>query len=137
MPGEDSVPRVLRDAGEDDSGGYVVGVRESTDPESWSMLFMECYDAGGEHGIDPGMDSYCLVVDPGQVTCYGGVRECEINGSELRLVLAEDAAATLGLPIEQCFVLDLPAQQIGLLSRGLRRVLTSGRHDLAPQRLVV
>jgi len=35
------VPPVLRDAGEDDSEVYVIGVRESTDPQSWSLLLME------------------------------------------------------------------------------------------------
>lgn len=129
--------RVLRDAGEDDSDVYVMGVRETTDPESWSLLFMECFDADDEQEIELGMDTYCLVVDPGQATHYGGVRECEIRGAEWRLVLAEDAAATLGLPVEQRFVLDLPAHQRDLLGRGLRRVLTSGRRDAVPDRLEV
>ncbi|MFC0527088.1 Imm10 family immunity protein [Phytohabitans kaempferiae] len=130
-------PDVLRDAGEDDGDVYVVGVRESTDPGSWSLLFMECLDADDEQDIELGMDTYCLVVDPGQATHYGGVRECGITGGELRLVFAEDAAATLGLPVEKRFVLDLPAQQLELLGRGLSRVLTSGRRDAVPHRLEV
>jgi hypothetical protein len=39
------VPPVLRDAGEDDGEVYVVGIRESVDPQSWSLLLMECDDA--------------------------------------------------------------------------------------------
>lgn len=132
MGADGSSARVLRDAGEDDSDVYVVGVRETMEPGSWSLLFMECLDADDEQDVEFGMDTYCLVVDPGQATHYGGVRECEIRGSELRLVLAKDAAETLGLPVEQRFVLDLPAHQLDLLGRGLRRVLTSGRQDAIP-----
>ena len=65
----DSVPPVLRDAGEVDDEVYVVGVRESTDPQAWSLLFMECN----------------------------------------------------------------PDDKREMLSRGLRRVLTSGRADAIPQ----
>jgi hypothetical protein len=129
------VPPVLRDAGEDDGEVYVVGVRESTDPLSWSLLLMECED--DEDDEDDGMDTYCLVVDPGQATYYGGVVECEITGTELRLVLTEDAASTLGMPQRTRFTLDLPPGQRELLGRGLRRVLTSGRANAVPQRLRV
>jgi hypothetical protein len=137
------VPRVLRDAGEDDGEVYVVGVRESTDPEAWSLLLTEFDDEDDEDDDedddylerDDGMDTYCLVVDPGQATYYGGVVECEITGAELRLVLTEDAAITLGMPRHALFVLDLPPDQRALLARGLQRVLTSGRADAVPRLL--
>jgi hypothetical protein len=136
---------VLRDAGEDDSEVYVIGVRESTDPQSWSLLFMEFDDVDEDDGEDTddelerddGMDTYCLVVDPGQATFYGGVIECEITGTELRLVLSEDAANTLGMPQRTQFILDLPPHQREMLRRGLQRVLTSGRADAVPQLLRV
>jgi hypothetical protein len=57
---------VLRDAGEAAEGGHVLGVRETRDAESWSMLFMECIDAEDKQEVALGMDTYCLVVDPGQ-----------------------------------------------------------------------
>src|SRR5690349_12760516 len=137
------IPPVLRNAGEDDSDVYIVGVRESSDPRSWSLLLMECGDDGdedGEHGEwerDDGMDTYCLVVDPGQATHYGGVVECELTGTELRLVLTEDASGTLGMPQHARFVLDLPPDQHEMLIRGLQRVLTSGRADAIPRLLHV
>jgi hypothetical protein len=124
---------VLREAGEDDGDVYVVGVREAVDPESWSLLFMECYDAEDEQEIALSMDTYCLVVDPGQATHYGGVRECVITGTALRLVLAEDAADELALPTHMSFELALPPRQMLLLGRGLGRVLTSGRADEVPE----
>jgi hypothetical protein len=77
------------------------------------------------------------VVDPGQATHYGGVIECEITSTELRLVLTEDAASTLGMPQHTHFILDLPPHQLELLARGLQRVLTSGRADALPQLLRV
>jgi hypothetical protein len=130
-------PPVLRDAGEDDGDVYVVGVRETTDPDAWSLLFMACYDPDDEQDAELGMNTYCLVIDPGQATCYGGVRECELTGTELRLVLAEETAAALGMPTDNRFALDLPEHQRELLGRGLRRVLTSGRADTIPRLLHV
>ena len=83
--------------------------------EAWSLLLMEFGDDevdadedDDEQERDDGMDTYCLVVDPGQATHYGGVIECEITGTELRLVLTEEAARTLGMPRHTRFVLDLP-----------------------------
>lgn len=59
---------------------------------------MECHDAEDEQEIALGMDTSCLVVDPGQATAYGGVRECELTERRLRLVLSAErrscAAAT-------------------------------------------
>ena len=98
---------------------------------------MECYDAEDPQEIDLGMDTYCLVVDPGQATCYGGVRECELGGGRLRLALTEEAASSLGMPVDTSFDLDLIPQQVDQLGRGLARVLTSGRADAVPQRLHV
>jgi hypothetical protein len=123
------VPDVLGDAGEDDGDGYVLGVRESVDSEAWSLLFMEC-----DHAED---DTYCLVVDPGQATFYGGVMECELNEHELRLVLTEEAAKELGIPTDLRFGLALDAERWHMVRRGLSRVLTSGRPEEVPHRLAV
>jgi immunity protein 10 of polymorphic toxin system len=129
-------PEVLRDASEDESEGiYVVGIRESSDPKAWSLLFMECDEEDAD--LDLGMDSYCLVVDPGQATCYGGVRECELLGDRLRLLLTEEAAAALGMPTESRFRLELPADVLGMLRNGLTRVLVSGNPDSIPTRLAM
>ena len=130
------VPAVLRDAGEDDADGYVVGVRETTDDDSWSLLLMECYDPTDKQEISLGMDTYCLVVDPGQATHYGGVRGCEVTDQHLRLLLTEGAATTLGMPADVTFALALPAGQLPMLRRGLTRVLSSGRADAVPQHLL-
>jgi len=40
-----------------------------------------------EQEISLGMDTYCLVVDPGQWTVYGGVVECQLSDDRLVLRL--------------------------------------------------
>jgi len=55
----------------------------------WSLLFMEGYDDD---------EPYCLVVDPGQATHYGGVREHAVDDGRLRLMLTDEAAQTLSMP---------------------------------------
>lgn len=130
------VPGVLADAGEDDEDVYVLGLRHSAEQmESWSVMFMECYDADDEQDIALGMDTYCLVVDPGQATAYGGVVECVMADGHLRLVLAAQTAKTLGTATELDFTLAVDQDQIQMIRRGLTRVLTSGRRDTIPTRL--
>ena len=130
-------PAAVCHAGDHDSDPYVVAIRETDAPGSWSLSFMECRDGDDPQEIRLGMDTYCLVVDPGQATHYGGVRECELDGGRLRLTLTQEAAGSLGMPADVTFALDLTPQQVDLLSRGLARVLTSGRADAIPQRLRV
>lgn len=132
------VPSVLRDAGEGYDGEvYIVGIRESTDPDAWSLQIQECLDAADPQEIELGDDTYCLVVDPGQATFYGGVRECEITAGLFRLVLTEEAAEALGMPKHTTFELELPEDQHRVLRRGLAKVLTCGRVGERPRRLIL
>jgi hypothetical protein len=78
------------------------------------------------------MDTYCLVVDPGQATHYGGVRECELGGGRLRLALTAAAGDSLSMPVDTSFDLELTPREVDMLSRGLAKVLTSGRADEVP-----
>jgi hypothetical protein len=96
---------------------------------------MECYDAEDEQNISLGMDTYCLVVEPGQRTVYGGVLECELSDDRLILRLTERAAERLGTPTEMGFRLALDSAKLEVLQRGLLKVLTSGRANAVPQRL--
>lgn len=130
-------PAVIGDVAEDDSDVYMIGIREADAPGSWSLLFMEPCDAEDPQEIQLGMDTYCLVVDPGQATCYGGVRECQLGGGQLRLTLTTEAAVTLSMPVDTRFILELTPQQADQLGRGLARVLTSGRAGEVPQRLSI
>lgn len=130
------VPTVLADAGEDDGDVYVLGLRHSAEEsESWSLMFMECYDAEDEQEVALGMDTYYLVVDPGQATAYGGVSQCVVDEGHLRLVLATDTAEALGTPTELDFALAMDEEQIEMVKRGLTRVLASGRRNAIPSLL--
>ncbi|MEU0152837.1 Imm10 family immunity protein [Micromonospora fulviviridis] len=127
-------PSTLRFVGEEDDGVYVIAVSETNDPESWSLALMECDEEAAEdpQEIALGWDTYCLVVDPGQATHYGGVVQCEVAGTQLRLTLTGEAARTLALPTDVSFDLQLTADQVSLLKRGVTRVLTSGRRNARP-----
>lgn len=131
-------PAVIGDVTEDDSDVYMIGIRETSAPDSWSLLFMEPPGAEDPQDIQLGMDTYCLVAGPGQATCYGGIRECELGSGRLHLKLTAETAGTLGMPVDTSFALELlTPQQIDLLGRGLARVLTSGRASEVPQRLSI
>src|SRR5262249_2036064 len=110
---------------------------KSLDHEFWCVILMECYDAEAEGDISLGVASYCLVVDPGQWTVYGGVVECELSDDRLILRLTERAAEKLRTPTDMRLGLALDSAKLEVLRRGLRRVLTSGRANAVPQRLVV
>ena len=136
MNGNDAslhLPSTIRQAAEDDSEVYLLGLRAERHPGSWSLLFFEAIEED-DYG-ESGMDTYCLVIAPGQMSYYGGVREWELTDGRLRLLLTRDAAEELGLSPEIVFALELVEEQRHLLERGLTRVLTSGRADQIPQRV--
>ena len=129
-------PAAISDVSEHDSDVYMIGIRDADAPDSWSLLFMEPHDPEDPREIQAGMDTYCLVTGPGQATCYGGVRECELGSGRLHLKLTAEAAGALGLPADMSFALELlTPQQVDLLGHGLARVLTSGRAAEVPRRL--
>lgn len=55
-----------------------------------------------------GMDTYCLVTDDG-ACCYGGVVVIDLRTDQLRIELAEHAAATLG--VERGFLIGFPGAE--------------------------
>jgi hypothetical protein len=128
----DSVTRTVRDVQEDDGDVYVLGLRESTLPGAWSLLFMPAEDEPDEQDVDLDMDTYCTVSDPGQATHYGGILECEFAEESLRLRLGKEAASTLGLAEREIWEFQVSAEQMQMARAGLRRVLTSGRSDERP-----
>jgi hypothetical protein len=129
------IPTTVRDVGQSqtDDGVYVIGLRETTADESWSLLLMS-YDEQDQD--EPGMDTYCLVVNPGQATYYGGVLECRIAEAELRLQFTPEAADILEVPTDLRFGLELTTAQLKLVEQGLTRVFSSGRPDAHPALLL-
>ncbi|MFI6129521.1 Imm10 family immunity protein [Micromonospora sp. NPDC051141] len=96
---------------------------------------MECTP---EAEVDPQeialkMDTYCVVVDPGQLTSYGQVRGCKVLDDFLTLSLSETGSEDLNLPQEVGFPLRMAPQALIAVKAGLRRVLTSGRRSALPR----
>jgi hypothetical protein len=83
------------------------------------------------------MDTYCLVTEPNYSVAYGGVLECELSARHLRLVLTSDTARDLDLPEEMSFALALSRDQLAMVSRGLDKVLRSGRLNATPYNLTL
>ncbi|MET8508743.1 Imm10 family immunity protein [Streptomyces sp. NPDC004787] len=102
------------------------------DGRTWCINIQECYDAEDEQEIELGMDTYCIVSEPGQNCCYGGVIECEIGDQGLYLRLSGETASDLGLDEETYFDLNIPDEEMRTLRRGLKEVLSSGRQDSIP-----
>ncbi len=125
----------LTDVQTDTSDTFIIGIRENTDPQAWSLVLFEAEDDLDDQDRDLGMDSYCLVIEPQHATVYGSVLECELQDTTLRLRLTDDAATILGLPTDATFPLQLPPAQMNTLRTGLRRVLTSGRPNNHPRLL--
>jgi hypothetical protein len=124
---------VLRDAGEADDEVYLVGIRESTDPQAWSLLFMECKaEDEEEQEVDLAWTPTASLSTPARPPITA-VSASVRSPAELRLVLTEDAASTLEMPRHTRFVVDLSPDKRDMLGRGSRRVLTSGRADALPQ----
>jgi hypothetical protein len=120
-----------------DDGVYVIGVSEHPDGAGRVITIQLDLDEPGEQDIGLGHDTYCLVLDPGQHTIYGGITECVIEKQTLRLRLTPDAARDLGVDPSLRFDLDLAHDQLALLRAGLRRTLSAGRADARPIRLQV
>ena len=94
---------------------------------------MECDEGDVDDDLEEiDLGTYCLVVDPGQATHYGGVVECEMTETQLRFKLTAEAAGDLAMPTDVTFALELPAEQLSMLKQGLTRVLTSGHPDAQP-----
>jgi hypothetical protein len=123
----------LTDVQTDDSDIFVIGIRENVTARAWSLVLMESEMDSEEQDIDLGMNTYCLVVEPEHATVYGGVLDCELQATSLRLRLTAAAADELGMPADATFPLALGREQLAVLRRGLRRVLTSGPPGTHPR----
>ncbi|MFD6826765.1 Imm10 family immunity protein [Streptomyces sp. NPDC060085] len=130
MYSDQSLPAEIFGIGEIDDTVFV-----TDESGNWVFSFQGYFDEMGEVGDRLGMDTYCLVVDPGQRTCYGGVVECLAVNSELRLVLTEEAADALKVPPNLSFTLRLPVEELAILKAALSKILTSGRSDAIPEHL--
>ncbi|MCA2212573.1 Imm10 family immunity protein [Jidongwangia harbinensis] len=99
--------QTLTDVHADESDPFIIGLRENTTPQAWSLMLIEAEQDPDDQDLDLNMDSYALLTYPGQATTYGGVLECELRDTSLRLRLTDSAALALEMPPDTTFPLDL------------------------------
>jgi hypothetical protein len=124
---------VLTNVQADESDSFVIGLRENTTPQAWSLMLIEAEEDPDDKDLGLSIDSYGLVTYPGQATTHGGVLECELRDTSLRLRLTTSAAEVLGLPPDTTFPLDVSPAQMATLRHGLRRVFASGTPGKRPR----
>jgi len=123
---------VARVAGVDDEYCLVAAVAEHEDGTGRALLFQADVDEPDEQDVRLRMDTHCLVTED-QGTAYGCVRELAIDGDRMRVVLAQEALADLGLDdtvIEVQLAVD--ARSVEMLRQYLGRILLYGRPDARP-----
>lgn len=104
-------------------GVYVIGLAEREDGQGRHLLFQLPLEL--DAADDPDDSTYCLT-DEGGRAAYGGVLKWDVNDECLALTLDPEVAKDLEVAIEVKFALQVPREQVELLSRGLQRVLASG-----------
>jgi hypothetical protein len=135
---EDGPPTTLRDVAKDAVHGvFLVTVSELPRGGGRCLTFQIDTDSSVADDDPDGFDTYCVVLDPGQHTVYGGGSECVIDDRGLFVRFTEDAAETLGQGRVLRFQLALDEFQLATLRYGLRRTLCAGRPDARPTRLDV
>jgi Immunity protein 10 len=119
-------------AGVDDEYCLVAAVSERDDGTGRTLMFQAGREPPDEQDVRLGMDTHCLVTE-NQGTAYGCVRELTIDGDRMRVIIAPDALADLGLDDAEIRVqLAAEAHSVELVREYLRRILTYGRPEAQP-----
>ena len=114
---------------------YAITASEHPDGSGRSITVEINLDDPTEEELRYGMDTYSIWLEPPFASHWGGIAECVIADRTLLLRLTAAAADFLNVrPLFQ-FHLALDNDQLALLRRGLRRVLSAGRTDQRPARL--
>lgn len=122
-----------------DPDGYFTeaGLAEREDGTGFILLFMAGEEDPDDQEVAPGMDTHCLVT-AGQGTAYGCVREAVLEGNVFRVSLDPEALESLGLDDSEIeAVIEASAEDVARFREVLAQVLTYGRADALPARLVL
>lgn len=116
-----------------EDGCVSASVAEHRDGSGFVLIFQCGLDEPDEQDVALGMDSYCLITAD-QGTDYGGVVEVVLRERVLRVVIAPDAVAALGLDDTEIeATLDVGDAAIDQFRTGLSRILRYGRPGAHPQ----
>lgn len=122
-----------------DPDGYFTeaGLAEREDGSGFILLFMAGEDDPDDQEVALGLDTHCLVT-AGQGTAYGCVREAVLEGNIFRVSLDPEALESLGLDDSEIeAVIETPAEDVARFREVLAQVLTYGRADALPARVVL
>ncbi|MER8062801.1 MULTISPECIES: Imm10 family immunity protein [unclassified Streptomyces] len=122
-----------------DPDGYFTeaGLAEDEDGSGFILMFMAGEEEPDEQEVALGMDTHCLVTSD-QGTAYGCVREAVLDGNVLRISLDPEALQSLQLDDGEIeAVIEAPAEDLVRFREVLAQVLTYGRTNALPARLVL
>ncbi|MEV6260687.1 Imm10 family immunity protein [Streptomyces sp. NPDC051784] len=122
-----------------DPDGYFTeaALAEGEDGSGFILMFMAGEEEPDDQEVALGMDTHCLVT-AGQGTAYGCVREAVLTGNVLRISLNPEALGDLRLSDSEIeAVIEAPREDIDQFRGVLAQVLTYGRADAVPRRVVV
>lgn len=109
-----SLSHVAEDTSDDEL--YVLGASELANGEGRAFTLQLPLDENDD-------DGYCLTLEPGHGTHYGGISRYQIDNEHLRFELDPDASTALRVPPVLDFQLSISAEEASLLRNGLSRVL--------------
>jgi immunity protein 10 of polymorphic toxin system len=128
---------VARAAGfdrDDDTQCLTAGFAESPDGSGLALLFQVSTYEPDEQDLLFGWDTYCIVTGDQSGTCYGGLLQAHLVGTELSLLLNPDTASKLGLEANVKVRLDVDECSLREFRDGFRQVVLVrwGRPDQVP-----
>jgi hypothetical protein len=110
-------PRTLRHVAEHTTSGgvYLIAGGENPDGSGRAITVQTDPDRTDE--------PYCITLEPGHATDYGGIAEWEVNARRLHIRLTPAAAHEMGVPPDLTFDLALDDRELTILRAGLQRTL--------------
>jgi Immunity protein 10 len=114
-------PRALRLVAEHETDDvYLIATSESPDGSGRGITIQTNPDYPDEES-----EPYCITLEPGHATRYGGIANYTIAGDQLNLQLTPAAARELRVDPNLTFDLAVDDQQLAALRAGLQRTLSA------------
>lgn len=129
---------VARAAGfdrDDDTQCLTAGFAESPDGSGLALLFQVSTYEPDDQDLHFGWDTYCITTGDRSGTCYGGLLQAHLVGTELSLLFNPETASKLGLAEAEVKVrLDVDERSLREFKDGFRQVVLVrwGRADQVP-----
>ncbi len=120
-------PTTLRHVGEHTGDGvYLIAAGENPDGGGRAITIQTDPHQPDEQPAEP-TGVYCITLEPGHATHYGGITSYKISGRRLHIQLTPAAASDLRVDPSLTFALHLDDQQLATLHAGLQRTPSTHR----------